>query len=313
MKTTARLSWRVAHTVMVAFVAGAAFGAEPEAKGSVQVDGFALRYRVEGGGTPTLVVGSSVYYPRVFSKALRDHLRLAFMDHRGFVPAPPGTEVSDFALEKLLGDMERVRQALGLGRVVVVGHSGHSYMALEYAKRYPDHVSHVVMIGISPDLGPANEEAAREYWDETASSERKRALRESMGQMPDAQLTALPPREQFVQGYLRETPKIWFDPRYDAAPLWEGVEPNGEMFAHVWGTVFRDIDITTGLAELDIPVFLALGRYDFLVAPESSWDDVRPRFQDLTVRVFERSGHTPPLEEPDLFDEALLEWLADHP
>ena len=64
------------------------------------------------------------------------------------------------------------------------------------------------------------------------------------------------------------------------------------------------------LAGLERPVWLGLGRYDFLVAPPSSWDRVRPHLRDLTVRVFERSGHTPQYEEAERFDAELLAWLA---
>jgi pimeloyl-ACP methyl ester carboxylesterase len=40
-----------------------------------------------------------------------------------------------------------VRQALGLGDVVVIGHSIHAINALEYARRYPQHVREVVAVG----------------------------------------------------------------------------------------------------------------------------------------------------------------------
>jgi proline iminopeptidase len=83
------------------------------------------------------------------------------------------------------------------------------------------------------------------------------------------------------------------------------------MIDHVWGCVFRDIDITQGLTTFDRPVFLALGRYDFLVAPPSTWEAIRPKFRDLTVRVFERSGHTPQYEEAALFDAELLRWMKE--
>ena len=66
------------------------------------------------------------------------------------------------------------------------------------------------------------------------------------------------------------------------------------------------------IAELTRPVLLALGRYDFVVAPPSSWDRVRAQFRDLTVRVFEHSGHTPQLEEAALFDRELIRWLSAH-
>ena len=66
---------------------------------------------------------------------------------------------------------------------------------------------------------------------------------------------------------------------------------------------------TPRLQPIDRPVFLALGRYDFLVAPPSAWDAIRPQFRDLTVRVFERSGHTPQYEEATLFDAELMRWM----
>ncbi len=56
-------------------------------------------------------------------------------------------------------------------------------------------------------------------------------------------------------------------------------------------------------------MFLALGRYDFLVGPPSLWDTVSRRFKDLTIRVFEKSGHVPQFEEPELFDRELLAWM----
>lgn len=69
-------------------------------------------------------------------------------------------------------------------------------------------------------------------------------------------------------------------------------------------------DITQGLDKFDKPIFLGLGRYDFL-APYCLWNSIRSKFKNLTVRVFEKSGHTPQYEESTLFDEELLRWLSE--
>ncbi|MCH7476210.1 MAG: hypothetical protein IIA27_16285, partial [Gemmatimonadetes bacterium] len=63
------------------------------------------RYRIEGEGTPTLVIGSSIYYPRAFSESLRKHLRLVFLDHRGFAPSPGPVETSAFELDTLIAEL----------------------------------------------------------------------------------------------------------------------------------------------------------------------------------------------------------------
>jgi proline iminopeptidase len=279
--------------------------------GTVTSDGFQLRYIAEGTGHPALVIGGALLQSRIFSDNLRRHLRLVFADHRGFAPSPGHRDTSAFSLDSLTGDMERVRQELNLGRIVVIGHSGHALMALEYAKKYRSNVSHVVMVGIAPNLSEASAKAAEQHWKERASAERKAIMAENLRRLPDEELAKLPisPGQRFVRWYVRSAPKIWYDARFDASALWEGVELNMDMVDHVWGRIFRDYDMSVGLPSFDCPVFLALGRYDFLVAPLSSWKPMRPLFKDLTVRVFERSGHSPQYEEPAEFDTELIRWI----
>jgi proline iminopeptidase len=314
MRHASRRAKSLVTIAAATLAATSVLAADPPPTGTVPAGPFRLGYRIEGTGPTALVIGSSVYYPRVFSQDLRKHLRLVFLDHRGFVKAPatPAPK-SEFALDTLIDDVERARQQLALGRVIVVGHSGHAYMALEYAKKYPANVSHVVLIGISPDLSPKSDGERERYWNESVWPERKAALAENVKRLPDAEIEKLVHTERFVRGYVRDGPRAWFDPRFDSTPLWAGVDVNMDMFDHVWGELFRDIDITRGLDAFDRPVLLALGRYDFLIAPPSAWDAVRPRFRDLTVRVFEHSGHTPQHDEPKLFDAELMGWIAAHP
>jgi proline iminopeptidase len=280
--------------------------------GSIQSGDFNLDYRIEGTGPPAIVIGFPAYYSRIFSDNLRSQLRMVFVDHRGSAASPGSVERTEFDLETLADDVELVREILDLGRVIVIGHSGHSYMALEYAKKYPTNVSHVVMIGIAPDLSASSDEATAQNWEKLASAERKSALEENRLEMSDERLSQLPPGEAFIKTYVREGPRAWYDPHFDSSPLWDGVDVNIDMFNYVWGEIFRDIDVTQGLENFDRPVFLALGRYDFLVAPPSSWEPIKDRFHDVTVRVFENSGHTPQYEESNLFDRELLGWIDAH-
>jgi proline iminopeptidase len=287
---------------------------EPAAadSGTIPTGEFNLNYRIEGTGAPVIVIGFPNYYARVFSENLRSHLRLVFVDHRGSAASPGSVDTAEFALERIVDDVELVRETLDLERVAVIGHSGHSFMALQYAKKYPANVSHVIMIGIAPDLSASSAEAAQQNWLKLASSERKSALEKNQKEIPDEQLAQLPPGESFIKAYVRNGPRTWFDPHFDSTPLWKGVDVNMDMINYIWGEVFRDIDITVGLENFDRPVFLALGRYDFLVAPPSSWEPIKDRFDDLTVQVFEKSGHTPQYEVPELFDRELLAWMKAH-
>ncbi len=279
-----------------------------EQQGSISVDGFELGYSIEGTGPNALVIGTAVYYPRTFSAHLRDHLRLIFVDHRGFGKATVPYSNASFELNVLVDDIETVRQALGLNKVIIIGHSGHAYLALEYAKKYSQHVSHVVLLAISPDSTFASFEAADQYLADSVAPERKAALAESLSHL-EADLQA-DPKHGFIHRSIRSGPRIWYDYTYDARHLWAGVETNAEMFDYVWGKLFRELDITVGLEKLNLPVFLGLGRYDYWNPPHL-WNAVRGKFHDLRIRVFENSGHTSQLEQPDDFDRELLAWLKD--
>jgi proline iminopeptidase len=278
--------------------------------GHVYSSGFKLQYIIEGNGTPTIVVGSSLYYSRTFSKNLRNRLKLAFVDHRGFSPQNNYKDTSLFQLDSLVDDIELVRKELGFDKIIVIGHSGHAFIALEYAKKYPANVSHVVMMCEAPCLSPEGHEAAQRYLNDSVCPERKAALAKNLARLPQAIEAA--PEKAFITYCLLMGPKSWFDYNYDATKLWEGVEVNMAMFDYVWGEVFRDIDITENLDKLQAPVLLALGRYDYLVPPSYMWEGVRDKFSNLTIRIFEKSSHAPHFEEPELFDKELLNWLFNN-
>lgn len=279
-------------------------------QGPVKIGSFTLHYRIEGTGTPTIVLGSATYYPRIFSQNLRKHLQLIFMDIKAWAPPCGIVNTSEFELDVILDDIEHIRKTLGVGPVIIIGHSGHAFIALEYAKKYPDNVSHVVMIGTGPDFSEANTAAAEQYWQDSGDAERKAALTKSLQRITDEQLTLLPPDQRWIKNYIRLSPKIWYDYHFDALPLWKDVDINMQVFNYIWGEVFKTIDITQGLPTFDKPVFLGLGRHDYIMPPPSSWDAIRSKFQNLYISIFEQSGHTPQFEEPELFDKELLNWLS---
>lgn len=271
-------------------------------------DDFELRYVSEGVGPDMLVVGSAVYYPRVFSPELRKNFRITFIDHRGF-----GTYLGEGKppvcdLDTVLEDIEALRIHLNLRDVVIVGHSGHAFMALEYAKKYPESVSKVVLLNFGPDYGPKHSKMADQYFAETADAGRKVELEKGLALL-EREIAAAP-EKRFITFCLRLGARSWYDAKFDATVLWNGVAVNMEIIDHLWGVVFRDIDIRRDLTNMKKPVFLGLGLFDYLVPPFFTWQEYRDLFQNLTVRIFPRSGHTPSMEEPEVFDKELMNWVS---
>ena len=175
--------------------------------GSVSVDGATLRYLIEGSGIPTLVVGSAIYYPRTFSQQLREAFRLAFVDVRHFAEIEISSPLDKITLETYTDDIEQARARIGFERVVVVGHSHHGNLALEYAKRYPAAVSHAVLIGSPPCNVKRTIEAGNEYWAEHASEARKAALRDNWAALSPEILAAMPAEDAYVAQYVADGSK----------------------------------------------------------------------------------------------------------
>lgn len=276
---------------------------------TIQIGKFELRYHIEGSGIPAIVIGSAIYYPRTFSLNLRKNLQLVFVDHRGFANYTNTLEAAACTLDNILDDIEHIRKSLNIPSAIIIGHSGHGYMALEYAKRYPDSVSHLVLLAMSPDGSSKSVEAADRYFQESASPERKALLAKNLTKLQTE--VAANPTQAFITRALLFIPMTWYNFNFDAHDLWKDVTVNPEIMDYLWGKVFHEMDITKQIDKLNCPVFLGLGRYDYW-NPPYLWESIRHHFTNLTIRIFEKSGHTPQYEEPELFDQELLRWLNSH-
>lgn len=279
-----------------------------EKSGGVVVEGAALRYLVEGHGTPTLVFGSTIYYPRTFSPQLHEQLRLIHLDARHFVPSDPSFNISQITIDTYARDIEQVRQSLGLGRVVVMGHSIHGTVALEYARRYPQHVSGVIALGAVPRGMGDVITASGQVWQADASEERKVTLQRKLAELTPDLLGRLSPGDVLIQTYVANGPKYWYDLDYDALWLWEDVTPNMPILNHLYGQLFAAYDLAQGPGQITMPVLVIHGRFDYS-APYTLWEAHKSKLTQLTYHLFDKSGHTPQLEESERFNHIVVEWV----
>ena len=101
-------------------------------------------------------------------------------------------------------------------------------------------------------------------------------------------------------------PMKWRDSLYNISPIIINYRINAEGWNHFF-SMMQDYDINR--SEVKVPVFLSLGSYDFIV-PQSLWENYLDKFPTMTVYHFTKSGHSPQVEEQELFDEQLLDWKA---
>lgn len=278
--------------------------------GWIAVDGAILHYLIEGTGVPTLVLGSATYYPRTFSSELRANMRLAFSDTRHFAASAHSAYATGVTLDTYLHDIERLREATGFDRVVLIGHSHHGNLAVEYAARYPWHVSHLVLVGSAPTRVRQTIAAGKAYWEQYASPERKAVFEQLRSALAATHVGGMDPREAYIAQHLADAPKYWFNARYDPSWLWRDMPVNLGLIAS-----FRqffaapDYHLLRSARRVHAPILVVTGRHDYAMPPVL-WDGLQGTLPNLSVRIFERSGHTPQLEEPEGFDRTLTTWLS---
>ena len=77
------------------------------------------------------------------------------------------------------------------------------------------------------------------------------------------------------------------------------------------GEAFARLNLIDSLKEVAKPVLIGLGRYDYLVSPVSLWDAINGSQANVKKVIFEKSGHNPMFEEPDLFNALLTDWIHE--
>lgn len=159
-RTAAPLLLMLALLVGTPRSAGAAEGASALAPGphEVVVNGVRLWYRIAGraSGIPVLYLhGGPGEGSRSFSKyagpPLERSLRMIYLDQRGSGHSERPWR-KDYSMDLLVSDVEELRRLWGVPRIALIGHSVGTIIAMEYAARYPEHVSRLVLAAAGPDL-----------------------------------------------------------------------------------------------------------------------------------------------------------------
>jgi proline iminopeptidase len=81
---------------------------------------------------------------------LADSFRLIYYDQRGRGKSADRVQPEDVTIESEMGDLDAVRESFQLRSAAILGHSWGAVLALEYATRHPERVSHLVLMNPAP-------------------------------------------------------------------------------------------------------------------------------------------------------------------
>ncbi|ERP89976.1 proline iminopeptidase [Marinobacter sp. ES-1] len=297
---------------------------EPYARHRLAVDEPHELYLEESGnpdGIPVLVVhggpggGCEDYHRRFFDA---ERFRIILMDQRGAGRSTPLAELEGNSTDKLVKDMETIRQFLGIDRWLLFGGSWGSTLSLVYAETYPERVLGLVLRGIflcrPRDIQWFYQEGASrvfpDYW------------QDFLAPIPEAE------RGDMVTAYYRRLTSANELEQIQAAKawsIWEGrcatLHPNPKVVEH-----FGHPHVAIALARIEchyfmnnaflepdqivrdagrlagIPGVIVHGRYD-MVCPLDNALALHRAWPEAELHIIRDAGHS--ASEPAIVDALL--------
>jgi proline iminopeptidase len=240
------------------------------------------------------------------------HYRAVLFDQRGSGRSTPHashaeTDMRVNTTEHLIGDMERLREHLGIERWLVTGGSWGSTLSLAYAERFPERVTEIVLIAITTtrrsEIDWLYRGVARFFPGEWERFREGVPVDEREGELVAAYARLmehpdLGVREQAARDWCTwENAVVSLEPEGSSNPY--GDRPDDAMLAFVricsryfahgaWleeGALLRDAGRLAG-----IPGVLIHGRLDLSCPIDTAWELARA-WPDATLHVLGRTGH----------------------
>ena len=123
-------------------------------EGYVQVQDARLFYREIGQGQPIMVIHGGPTFDHNYLLPDMDRLsrsfRLIYYDQRGRGKSGENVQPEQVSLQSEIQDLEGLREYFHLDSVAVLGHSWGGLLAMEYATRHPQRVSHLILLNTAP-------------------------------------------------------------------------------------------------------------------------------------------------------------------
>src|SRR5690606_1496107 len=118
-----------------------------------------------GRGRPVVVLhggwGAEHSYLLDAFQGLWEGYRFVLYDQRGSLRSP--CPIEGLSVEQHVQDRERLRQELGLERMILVGHSMGTFLAMSYLERHPARVEGLVLLGALLPRAPTSVQETAKY------------------------------------------------------------------------------------------------------------------------------------------------------
>jgi proline-specific peptidase len=278
--------------------------------GRVEVPGGRVAYGVVGQGERALLTlhgGPGVPSQYIYSMGdlATEARRVVFYDQLGCGESDRPNDPALWAVERFVEEVEAVRQALGLERVDLWGHSWGGMLAQEYALAYPDSLRTLCLASTICSASFHNRETGRLI--EAFPSETAALLRVAY----DGGDTTSPEyRAASGEFWRRHVCRIPFPPEVRSA-----VDDTAtDVIETMWGPddvtmrgTLSDWDVSDRIAAIDAPTLITVGAYDALTPASARM--IAERIAGSELVLFEESSHHAHWEERERYMLVVGDFL----
>jgi pimeloyl-ACP methyl ester carboxylesterase len=146
--------------LLLAFAVAPAMAAEPQKDGYADSGGVKIHF-VEQGKGPLLVLIHGFpdfwYTWRDQMPALAEHFHVVAIDQRGYNLSDKPDKVEDYAVPKLVGDVEAILRHFKQDKAVIVGHDWGGIVAWTFAMMHPEKTDRLIILNLPHPKGLARE------------------------------------------------------------------------------------------------------------------------------------------------------------
>jgi 3-oxoadipate enol-lactonase len=210
-------------------------------------------------------------------------------DLRGLGETTSATAIS--TIEDMAQDAAALLDYLQIECVVVGGLSMGVYVAFEFASLFPSRVSALVLAGGRALPADDAEKKSRE-------EQATRVIAEGMSFAVDSILTNL-----LATGTLANKPDVV--ERIRTMILCNN--PRGAAAAQLGMAARRDY--SGDLAQIKVPTLIIAGREDGVRKPEDA-ELIHEGIKDSRLKIIDDAGHLMNMEQPEIFNRAMLDFLG---
>lgn len=283
---------------------------EPTSRRIPATDGLSLHLlEWSREGVPLVLLhgfGNDAHVWDDFAPAVAPHYRVLALDHRGHGDSDRDPE-GRYGYDALVRDLEAVTAALGIERLVLVGHSMGGRTAIRFAAAHPERMAGLVVVDAGPDLDwrgvlKIRDDAVRQP-DSFASPREYESLVASALPMARAEVIA-----RMARHSLRRREDGRFEHKLD--PLFRrGMREEATPERMLEESRDESEVLWEALAKIPCPTLLVRGAASDVLAPETADRMVDEVLADGSLEVVPQSAHAVMLENPEGFRDAVSRFV----